>query len=80
MLIGGRGNDTLTGGLGRDVFICREDGDTITDFNITQKDTIPENDCENIKDSNAEVVAYSPFNEQKEPESNGGSGFFGLFK
>lgn len=79
MLIGGRGNDTLTGGLGHDVFICGDGGDTITDFNITQKDTIPENDCENIKDSNAEAVVSSPANEQKKPESNGG-GFFGLFK
>ena len=65
---------------GRDAFICREDGDTITDFNITQKDTIPENDCENIKDSNAEVITSSPVDEHKEPESNGGSGFFDLIK
>lgn len=83
MIIGGRGNDTLTGGLGQDIFICGDGGDTILDFNVTQKDSIPENDCENIKDSNAKVVASSPAQEQKESaESNDGSGggFFGLFK
>ena len=80
ILIGGRGNDTLTGGLGKDIFICGDGGDTITDFNVTQQDTIPENDCENIKDSNAKVVASTLAVEQKEPSSNGGSGFFGLFK
>ena len=80
MLVGGRGNDTLTGGLGKDIFICGDGGDTITDFNVTQQDTIPENDCENIKDSNAKVVASTLAVEQKEPSSNGGSGFFGLFK
>jgi hypothetical protein len=48
-LIGGLGNDTLTGGPDRDIFICGTATDTITDFNVTQKDTTPENDCENIK-------------------------------
>jgi len=82
MLIGGRGNDTLTGGLGQDIFICGDGGDTITDFNVTQKDAIPENDCENIKDSNAKVVASTPVVEQKESaeSKDGGNGFFGLFK
>ena len=42
------GNDTLTGGTNKDIFICGTASDTITDFNITQKDTTPENDCENI--------------------------------
>ena len=47
-LIGGLGNDTITGGPNKDIFICGTATDTITDFNITQKDTTPENDCENI--------------------------------
>ena len=47
-LKGGPGNDTLTGGPNKDIFICGTASDTITDFNITQKDTTPENDCENI--------------------------------
>jgi Ca2+-binding RTX toxin-like protein len=57
MLMGGPGEDTLTGGLGTDIFICGSATDTVTDFNVTQKDTNPENDCENIKNvsgSNAE--------------------------
>src|SRR5688500_18865149 len=49
MLMGGPGDDTLTGGLGTDKFICGTAIDTITDFNATQKDTTPENDCENIE-------------------------------
>jgi Ca2+-binding RTX toxin-like protein len=48
-LQGGPGNDTLTGGPNKDIFICGTASDTITDFNITQKDTTPENDCEIIK-------------------------------
>ena len=48
-LMGGPGEDTLSGGLGTDIFICGPALDTITDFNVTQKDTIPENDCENIE-------------------------------
>ncbi len=47
-LVGGPGNDTVTGGPNKDIFICGTATDTITDFNITQKDTTPENDCENI--------------------------------
>jgi Ca2+-binding RTX toxin-like protein len=47
-LVGGPGNDTITGGANTDIFICGTATDTITDFNITQKDTTPENDCENI--------------------------------
>jgi hypothetical protein len=49
ILVGGPGNDTLTGGLGKDIFMCGTGADTITDFNITQEDTIPENDCETVK-------------------------------
>ena len=47
-LVGGPGNDTITGGPNKDIFICGTATDTITDFNIGQKDTTPENDCENI--------------------------------
>ena len=43
------GNDTITGGLNKDIFICGTATDTIVDFNTTQKDIIPENDCENIR-------------------------------
>jgi Ca2+-binding RTX toxin-like protein len=53
MLIGGPGNDTLTGGSGKDIFICGTGTDTITDFNVTQKDTVPENGCENTKYGNS---------------------------
>jgi Ca2+-binding RTX toxin-like protein len=49
ILVGGPGNDTLTGGLGKDIFICGTATDTITDFNITQGDTILEKNCETIK-------------------------------
>jgi RTX calcium-binding nonapeptide repeat (4 copies) len=49
ILVGAEGNDILTGGYGRDIFICETGLDTITDFNTTQKDTTPYNDCENIK-------------------------------
>ena len=39
----------LTGGHGTDIFICGTALDTVTDFNVTQKDTTPYNDCEKIK-------------------------------
>ena len=80
MLIGGPGDDTLTGGLGKDIFICGDATDTITDFNITQKDTIPSNDCENIKygsNGNNTENTTSSIEEEKKPDSGG---FFGLFK
>jgi hypothetical protein len=49
ILIGGPGNDTFTGGLGKDVFICSTGNDILTDFNVTQKDTTPQqNDCEKM--------------------------------
>jgi Ca2+-binding RTX toxin-like protein len=67
ILIGGSGNDTLTGGLGKDIFICGIGTDTITDFNITQKDSAPENDCENIKyDGNAESTNSLPLQQQQQ--------------
>ena len=49
ILVGAEGNDILTGGQGTDIFICGTASDTVTDFNVTQKDTPPYNDCENIK-------------------------------
>jgi hypothetical protein len=49
ILVGAEGNDILTGGYGTDIFICGTASDTVTDFNVTQKDTTPYNDCENIK-------------------------------
>jgi Ca2+-binding RTX toxin-like protein len=48
MLVGGPENDTLTGGRGKDIFICGTGEDTITDFDKIQRDTIPKKDCENI--------------------------------
>jgi len=52
VLIGGSGKDTVTGGVGEDIFICGTGNDTIRDFNKTQKDTFPQNDCENAKYGN----------------------------
>jgi Ca2+-binding RTX toxin-like protein len=49
ILVGAQGNDILTGGYETDIFICGTASDTITDFNLTQKDSTPYNDCENIK-------------------------------
>src|ERR671910_674434 len=60
VLVGGQDNDTLTGGIGMDTFICGNGTDLLTDFNITQKDSTPENDCENIKDSNVKTKSLSP--------------------
>jgi len=71
-IYGDRGNDMLVGGPGKDIFICRTATDTITDFNITQKDTIPENDCENIKygsnDKNLDSNIILSQNQQQKQE------------
>src|SRR5919107_1365077 len=65
ILVGGPGNDTLTGGIGRDVFICSTGNDTITDFNMTQNDTTPQqNDCEKIRYDNTEY--YISFQQKQE--------------
>jgi Ca2+-binding RTX toxin-like protein len=65
ILIGGSGNDTFTGGIGRDVFICSTGNDTITDFNITQNDTTPQqNDCEKIRYDNTDY--YISFQQKQE--------------
>ena len=78
VLIGGPGNDTLTGGFGKDIFMCGEaTTDTVTDFNLTQKDTAPENDCENIKysdtkDDTNNIIAKDNDKAKSKP-------FFGLF-
>jgi Ca2+-binding RTX toxin-like protein len=63
-LNGGPGNDTLTGGPDKDIFNCGTGPDTVTDFNVTQQDSAPENDCENIKDNNTNVNGTS-FSQQK---------------
>lgn len=60
VLVGGQDNDTLTGGIGMDTFICGNGTDLLTDFNITQKDSTPENDCENLKGSNVKTKILSP--------------------
>jgi Ca2+-binding RTX toxin-like protein len=60
VLVGGQDNDILTGGIGMDTFICGNGTDLLTDFNITQKDSTPENDCENLKGSNVKTKSLSP--------------------
>src|SRR5574339_236423 len=78
VLIGGPGNDTLTGGFGKDIFICGEaTTDTVTDFNLTQKDTAPENDCENIKYSDTKDDTNNIIAKDNDKAKN--KPFFGLF-
>ena len=69
-LNGGSGNDTLTGGPNKDIFICGSGPDTVTDFNVTQQDSAPENDCENIKDNITNVSKIS-FPQQQLSENAG---------
>jgi hypothetical protein len=74
ILIGGPGNDTLTGGLGKDIFMCGTGADTITDFNLTQNDSIPENDCESIKyegNGNTESNSMSLQQQQQQQQQSG---------
>ena len=73
ILMGGPGEDTLTGGQGTDIFICGSATDTVTDFNVTQQDTNPENDCENIKNvsgGNAESSETLPIQQQQQQEES----------
>ena len=79
VLIGGPGNDTLTGGFGKDIFMCGEAKDTITDFNLTQKDTSPENDCENIKYSDKKNIDKNNNTIAKDNGKAKNKPFFGLF-
>jgi Ca2+-binding RTX toxin-like protein len=46
-IISGEGNDRNTGNGGRDIFVCGEGEDTVTDFNEAEGD-IATPDCENI--------------------------------
>ena len=46
-VIGGEGNDVLTGGEGANRFICGGGEDTITDYNEAEGDT-KSDDCENF--------------------------------
>jgi Ca2+-binding RTX toxin-like protein len=59
VLVGGQDDDTLTGGLGMDTFICGNGTDLLTDFNITQKDNTPENDCENLKNGDVKTKSIT---------------------
>jgi Ca2+-binding RTX toxin-like protein len=71
MLIGDLGKDTLTGGEGKDIFICGKEIDTVIDFNVTQKDTTPENDCENIKyEGSGNIEANKNLFLQQQQENN----------
>lgn len=89
VLIGGPDNDTLNGGYGKDIFICGDGTDTIIDFNITQKDATPENDCENQKNEETNAIVPMNINKITDNKSNNGETaeenkkddfFFGLFK
>ena len=79
MLIGGAGNDTLTGGPGKDIFICGTGTDTITDFIVTQKDAVPENGCENTKYSSSgntkanKSLSLQQQQQQEQDEDNSGN-------
>jgi Ca2+-binding RTX toxin-like protein len=73
ILVGGPGNDTLTGGLGKDIFICGTATDTITDFNFTQEDSIPENDCEKVKYEGNTKVSKTSSSIQQEQNPNVGN-------
>ena len=68
VLIGGSGKDTVTGGVGQDIFICGTGNDTIRDFNKTQKDTFPQNDCENAKYGN--TGHFISLQQQQQDNSN----------
>ena len=71
VLTGGLGKDSLTGGEGKDIFICGKETDTVTDFNVTQKDTTPENDCENIKyDDSSNIKANKNLFLQQQQQEN----------
>ena len=69
VLIGGSGKDTVTGGVGQDIFICGTGDDTIRDFNKTQKDTFPQNDCEKAKYNNTGHI-ISLQQQQEQDNSN----------
>ncbi len=71
ILTGDLGKDILTGGEGKDIFICGKGIDTVTDFNVTQKDTVSENDCENIKyDGSGNLEANKSLSLQQQADNN----------
>ena len=95
VLVGGQDNDILTGGVGKDTFICGNGTDVLTDFNTTQNDSTPENDCENLENGNVTTTTSSAVtsdgNKITENKSNNvnittnenkkvDDFFFGLFK
>jgi Ca2+-binding RTX toxin-like protein len=66
VIIGGKGKDTATGGIGQDIYICGTGNDLIRDFNKTQGDSIPQNDCENAKYGNTGHVISLQQQQQQE--------------
>jgi Ca2+-binding RTX toxin-like protein len=70
ILIGGPGNDVFIGGPGADKFICGTGKDTVSDFNQTEGDVIPDNDCETINKANAldQVAIDSDQGEEQQQE------------
>ena len=94
VLVGGQDNDSLTGGIGKDTFICGNGTDVLTDFNITQNDSTPENDCENLENNNVTTKSSAVTSDGNEITENKSSDnvnttnenkkaddfFFGLFK
>ena len=66
----------MTGGLGKDVFICGTGNETITDFNLTQNDITPQQkDCEKIRYDNTDyyISSQQKQNEKLQQKEEGSS-------
>jgi hypothetical protein len=74
VLIGGSGKDTFTGGIDQDIFLCGTGDDIIRDFNKTQRDTIPQNDCENAEYGNTgHLISLQQQLQQQQQQENSNS-------